>query len=553
MVSLTTTFRNLFQDLNQTKKNIVVIFFASVVYIPWHYTFLLGDNLYDSLNQRIIIAFILFSIGLTSVLNTAFRKKINGIFPYIAHIPHLHISYLAFINHLSSVHALAFMMVNISTFVSFNNFRQARMYAVVTLVTVSILSYSHPEFNIAIFWISIGTSVAMFLITHHLNQKLADQSAKKQLFIDGIVTAMPGIVYIYSLEENKNIYCNREITDSLGYSAEEVKTMGRKLMREILHPEDWKAVEQAKDRIKNLKRGEISICRYRMRHADGRYRWLQTRDVAFERNDDSDDVSAILGITYDVTDEVLAIEEIESQRMNMLEAAKMASLGRLAGGISHEINNPLLVISALAQKTLHCLSKDQIEKVDLVKNLKKIDETVFRMAKIIKSMRSFARDGSKDLPEKIHFSAIIEDTLSMCQEKMKTSDVKFEVDQKSLEFFIYARQTEIVQIFVNLVNNAFDAVESVEIKWIKIFAETHSDKVKIFVQDSGPLISREIKNKMMQPFFSTKPAGKGSGLGLSISKKIIESHGGQILFDDNQEFTTFLIEFPYGDETRKYA
>ncbi|MEK6579858.1 MAG: HAMP domain-containing sensor histidine kinase, partial [Bdellovibrionota bacterium] len=109
---------------------------------------------------------------------------------------------------------------------------------------------------------------------------------------------------------------------------------------------------------------------------------------------------------------------------------------------------------------------------------------------------------------------------------------------------IQGRQTQLSQVLLNLFNNAYDAVQTLTDKWIKIKVADTDQWVEIWVTDSGPGISSEVVSKMFQPFFTTKGVGKGTGLGLSISKKIIETHGGTLNVEMESPNTCFRITLP---------
>ena len=111
---------------------------------------------------------------------------------------------------------------------------------------------------------------------------------------------------------------------------------------------------------------------------------------------------------------------------------------------------------------------------------------------------------------------------------------------------IHCNPTQLLQVFVNLLKNATDAVELLEDRWIHISIHglEDSNQVEISIADSGKRVSSDIQKKMMQPFFTTKPLGKGTGLGLSISKKIIESHQGAFFLDTISTQTRFVIQLP---------
>ncbi|MCB0413693.1 MAG: HAMP domain-containing histidine kinase [Bdellovibrionales bacterium] len=181
----------------------------------------------------------------------------------------------------------------------------------------------------------------------------------------------------------------------------------------------------------------------------------------------------------------------------------------------------------------------------LVEINEKMIKMVQRITHIISSMKTLARDGSRDQYEPVDLNEIVNDTLGVSYEKFKSKGVNIVFEPSHAGYFVNCRKTEISQVLVNLLNNAFDVVRDDAEPWVKIsFTESESSNVKILVSNSGPKISSELHQKIMQPFFTTKKVGEGTGLGLSISKTIIENHQGEFYLQDETEYTTFVIELP---------
>ena len=218
----------------------------------------------------------------------------------------------------------------------------------------------------------------------------------------------------------------------------------------------------------------------------------------------------------------------EAQTM-LVHSSKLSALGEMAGGVAHEINTPLAVISMRIEQ-LEDLAREESEgkklnKEDVIAITQVITKTVKRISKIITGLKSFARDGSKDSLSKVAVVDLIKDSFSLCSEKFANHGVQLDMksSSKNLEqLFIDCRETEISQVLINLLNNSFDAIEKRSHPWITVFIEEDGDRINISVIDAGEGIPLEIQDKMMQPFFTTKEIGKGTGLGLSISQGIIE-------------------------------
>ncbi|MBN8537867.1 MAG: GHKL domain-containing protein [Deltaproteobacteria bacterium] len=229
----------------------------------------------------------------------------------------------------------------------------------------------------------------------------------------------------------------------------------------------------------------------------------------------------------------------------VFQSSKMATLGEIASGVAHEINNPLTIIQAKAIIMQKKMEKKQILDTDMAEGFQKIISTVARITKIIKGLRFISRDGSSDSPVRVMLSQVLEMTLDLCVERLRNNQIKFEVDTFVDDFEIEVKETQMVQVFLNLINNSFDAIKELENKWVKISIEGNDNLVTIRFTDSGLGISESILEKIMNPFFTTKPIGQGTGLGLSSSKGIVEGHSGKLYYNKKSPNTQFVIEIPY--------
>jgi len=245
----------------------------------------------------------------------------------------------------------------------------------------------------------------------------------------------------------------------------------------------------------------------------------------------------------DLTAEKAAARELEESRSQLMLTSKMSALGEMAGGVAHEINTPLAVIQMRTDQILECVSDGSLDSETLNNALYAIDSTVKRIAKIVSGLRSFARDGRKDPMETASFAKIVDDTFSLCKEKFSIHGVQLDYVAKK-DFEIDCRPGEITQVLLNLLNNAYDAIDELSTKWIQVEMKDDENFIYVRVTDSGDGISAEVQKKLMQPFFTTKEVGKGTGLGLSISRGIVESHGGQITLDQSSQNTCFVVSLP---------
>lgn len=226
------------------------------------------------------------------------------------------------------------------------------------------------------------------------------------------------------------------------------------------------------------------------------------------------------------------------------QASKMSSLGEMASGISHEINNPLSIVIAKAELLRKKIDSGTVTTDTIKEDLLTIEKNGKRISKIILSMKRLSRNSDSDIKTRVVMSHIVEDVLEICRERFKNHQVDLGVEDHTSGVEVVCQSTQIAQVLVNLLGNAFDAVEKLPEKWVKLRMDLDGSSLLIAVTDSGKGIKKEVAEKMMQPFFTTKEVGKGTGLGLSISKGIIENHGGEFTYHASSPNTQFEIRLP---------
>jgi len=235
---------------------------------------------------------------------------------------------------------------------------------------------------------------------------------------------------------------------------------------------------------------------------------------------------------------------ILSQQQSLMSSSKMSALGEMAGGVAHEINNPLAAIKALSGQLQEVVDDDPLDK-NLIKDMaNQVEKTTNRIAKIVQGLRSFSRDGSNDPFHSVNVHQLIEETLSFCHERFKNGGTRIFVEDFKKDICFEGRATEVSQVILNLLNNAHDAISNSKEKWIKISVVDQNDFVNIRITDCGDGVPSNVREKIFQPFFTTKEIGKGTGMGLSISAGIIEGHRGKLKLDTQCPNTCFVVELP---------
>lgn len=265
----------------------------------------------------------------------------------------------------------------------------------------------------------------------------------------------------------------------------------------------------------------------------------------------SNDAVRVIALVRDITERRKAEAQLEANRARLISSARLASLGMMAGAVAHEINNPLAIIHASADALVHRAKQEGAVPGDiLVRDGERIQQTAKRITKIIRSMRLLAREGSQDKFWPTPVSKIVEEALEVCKERFKNHSVNLLLPSIDPTLSVSCREVQIAQVLVNLLQNAFDAVmERAQERWVRLDVRVQDDAVVFSVIDSGPGVPQELKTRIMEPFFTTKEVGRGTGLGLSLSRTIVEEHRGKLELTEEAGHTCFSFRLPLSLET----
>jgi C4-dicarboxylate-specific signal transduction histidine kinase len=235
---------------------------------------------------------------------------------------------------------------------------------------------------------------------------------------------------------------------------------------------------------------------------------------------------------------------LDRSRASLEESAKLASLGFMASGIAHEINNPLSIILAHAVAVASHLEKEEFDRGLINEKMHQVEQVVMRISRIILGLKRFARDDAHEDPQLVLLKDLVSETLLFIGEKMKIEGIRFDDSMIPEILMLSCRPIQVSQVLLNLFDNAIDAVRPLKEKWIRVEAGAFENGVRVKVVDSGFGLGKEVQNRIFDPFFTTKPQGKGTGLGLSISCRIMDLHEGRIYLDTAAPNTCFILDFP---------
>ena len=242
----------------------------------------------------------------------------------------------------------------------------------------------------------------------------------------------------------------------------------------------------------------------------------------------------------------------------MIQSAKLSALGELSAGVAHEMRQPLNVIKILNQSLLRDISKNCLNVEELIQNLEQITAQVNKMAEIIDHMRVFSRRSADEKKINVQVNHVVESTLKFFSMQLKENNIDLVNECQNNLSEVSGDPIQLEQLLMNLLMNARHAVEKssksnkqIRVRSYKIAAQTspiHKDAVSIEISDNGGGIPAHLEDKIFDQFFTTKPAGEGTGIGLSISKKIIREHAGVIELENKiGEGAIFRVILPVCD------
>jgi len=267
-----------------------------------------------------------------------------------------------------------------------------------------------------------------------------------------------------------------------------------------------------------------------------------------------------------------AYTELKTTQAQLIQSEKMASLGELTAGIAHEIQNPLNFVNNFSEVSAELV--DEIQDIrrktqdkatsreedeileDIKQNLEKINHHGKRADAIVKGMLEHSRSGS-GVSELTDVNTLANEYLNLSYQSFKSKNKEAEISlitdfDPSVPKIDLVR-SDIGKVLLNILNNAFYActhsefrIHNSELKpLVKVSTRNNGNKIEIKVSDNGPGIPDAIKSKIFQPFFTTKPTGQGTGLGLSLSYDIVKAHGGELRVETKEgEGCEFIIQLP---------
>jgi PAS domain S-box-containing protein len=388
--------------------------------------------------------------------------------------------------------------------------------------------------------IAIGTFL-FHRIGNPLVQRLEENETKYRTLFE---SANEGVLVISDHIEE----CNDRACQLLGYSKAEIVGSTINEFSPPEQPEGAMSAELARKRFELARQGTPQYFLWQSLHKDGSVVDLDVMLRAVRVGDRR----FILATLLDITDRQRAEMELRRAEKNVSEArehlahvARLSTMGEMAAGIAHEINQPLAAISTYAQACKRMLQLPRVSAQDFAEPLEKIGVQAMRAGEVIRRLRSFVKKSDSGV-ELLQCNQLVRDIVKLAEVDARKFDIPVELNLQERLPAIRVDPVQLQQVILNLIRNALEAMAETprEIAKVTLTTElTTSGQVCIRVSDRGHGLSEETLGRVFHPFFTTKAAGMG--MGLSISQSIIQAHGGTLgAYNNPSRGATFVVVLP---------
>jgi len=368
----------------------------------------------------------------------------------------------------------------------------------------------------------------------HDEKRVEEALRKTEHNLRQIIEAIPAFV-LRAAPSGGLDYMNQRMVEYTGKTLQDLGEWGS--WTQLVHPDD---VDAALRKWRScVKQGVSNENAYRMRRADGQYRWFQVRAEPLRDNDGH--ILRWYGLLFDIDDRKKAEEMLRTTRARLSRATQIATVAELSATIAHEINQPLSAIVVNA----HALSRWLLNEPPELERAQLIAERIIRdgnsAAEVVRSIRSLFKEATPT-KEPLDINQVITDVLALECDELRKKGITIKIDLEKHLALTLGDPIQIRQVISNLVQNAVDAMESVNerSKLLSICSRADGTTISVDVCDQGSGL--ESVEKVFEPFFTTKE--KGMGMGLAICRSIIEAHDGDLSAATSTEGTTFSITLP---------
>jgi PAS domain S-box-containing protein len=364
--------------------------------------------------------------------------------------------------------------------------------------------------------------------------QLREAEAKYRMLVE----QLPAVTYMAAPNAMGHLlYVSPQIEPLLGFTVDEWLA-DPNLWARRLHPEDQQRILAEYARSVADRTGFST--EYRMVARDGREVWVRTEATVILH--ETGRPKLIQGIMFDITDRKQAEEKLAQQREALYQHEKVSTMGQLLGGVAHELNNPLAVVSCYAE-----LLREQTEGGPLAERVAKINQAAQRCVRLVKSFLTLARQHPPERHE-VQLNDVIKEAMELMAYPLRVDGVEVHLNLEEELPPIWADPNQLHQVLVHLLSNAHQALrENTRPRQVTVSTCYDPPQSRVFlgIADTGPGIPPELQGRIFEPFFTTKLSGQGTGLGLPLCQGIIEAHGGAISVQSTPgEETLFVVGLP---------
>ncbi len=369
-----------------------------------------------------------------------------------------------------------------------------------------------------------------------LRKYLENEVKKSEEKYRTIFNSIPNPVFILDMKKMAILDCNNDVSTVYGFDKEElIKTSFINLFDK----------EEREHYASELRTASI-LNKVRQINKKGHRVFVDMHISPFEYLGQE----ALLVATSDITERLIAEQQL-------IQASKMTTLGEMATGVAHELNQPLSVIKTASSYFIKKINKKEAIKHEILKTLaEEIESHVDRASKVIDHLREFGRK-SEVSKEKVQINDVLNKALEIFGQQLMLRQIEVVKELEEDLPLILADSNRLEQVFINLLVNARDAIEEKSAqaqhkdlnKQIMLKTSFKDEMIMIEIKDTGTGIPESILDKIFEPFFTTKKVGKGTGIGLSISYSIVQDYHGTIHVETREsEGSNFIIRFPVADK-----
>ena len=331
-------------------------------------------------------------------------------------------------------------------------------------------------------------------------------------------------LWLLNIAEDQ-LYWNSQMYDIYGKDPQQ-QNLGFEDWRCRVHPEDVdNAVRIFQSAVTNK---QLFLHDFRIITEDGTVKYIKAKARPLY-NDRGDAIKAV-GVNIDITDLKREEERVQQERERRYAYERLATIGELASGVGHEINNPLAVIMGqleLMDSMIPTIAADKLVAVITAKHQTMLEASV-RIKEIVSGLKQLSRDESHDALTDIEIDDLLNAVATFTRQLYGDQHIRFDILLLEQSCHVTGHFGQLQQVLLNLVNNAKDALYHAEDKHILLGSQIVGNEVNLFVEDNGVGIAEDRLDNIFDSFYTSKDKDHGTGLGLSIAKRIVTAHGGNI-------------------------